>query len=126
GMSVTPYLHSLPPGKLAFHIHWNPDYGPSLKNSKMVAGLKAGGHYDPSGIGLGHKHGHGHGGHCIVPHSDQGCDIGQVEISANSRLVDHGPPLRHQRPRQTERRRTAFRLRRDRKINATSCNKKSS
>ena len=79
----------------------------------MVAGLKASGHYDPSGAGDGHKHGHGHGGYGIVPHGDQGRDVGQVEISANLGLVDHGPPLRHQRPQRTERRRTAIRLRRD-------------
>ena len=41
----------------------------------MVAGLKASGHYDPSGTGHGHKHGHGygghgHGGHGTVPHGD--------------------------------------------------------
>ena len=36
----------------------------------MVAGLKAGEHYDPSGAGHGHQHGHGHGGHGMVPHGD--------------------------------------------------------
>lgn len=36
----------------------------------MVAGLKASGHYDPSGTGHDHKHGHGHGGHGTVPHGD--------------------------------------------------------
>ena len=70
GMTVTPNLHSLPPGNHAFHIHENPDCGPGLKDGKMVAGLKAGGHYDPSGAGHGHKHGHGHGGHGMVPHGD--------------------------------------------------------
>lgn len=61
GISVTPNLHSLPHGNHAFHIHKNPDYGPGLKkDGKMVAGQKAGGHYEPSGTGHGHKHGHGH------------------------------------------------------------------
>ena len=36
----------------------------------MVAGLKASGHYDPSGTGHGHKHGHGHGGRGTVRHGD--------------------------------------------------------
>ena len=69
-MSVAPNLHSLPPGKHAFHIHKNPDYGPSLKDGKMVAGLKASGHDDPSGTEHSHKHDHGHGGHGTVPQGD--------------------------------------------------------
>jgi len=78
GMTVTPNLHSLPPGNHAFHIHENPDCGPGMRDGKMVAGLKAGGHYDPSGVGHvqkhghghGHGHSHGHGGHNMVPHGD--------------------------------------------------------
>ena len=36
----------------------------------MVAGLKASGHYDPSGTEHGHMHGHGHDGYGTVPHGD--------------------------------------------------------
>jgi Cu-Zn family superoxide dismutase len=56
GVTITPNLRSLPPGKHAFHIHQNPDCRPGMEDGKMVAGLKAGAHFDPTGEG--HKSGH--------------------------------------------------------------------
>lgn len=72
GMMVIPQLRDLPPGNHAFHIHENPDCGPGVKDGKKVAGLRAGGHFDPTGKGHGMKHGgHGksHGTHS-KPHGD--------------------------------------------------------
>jgi Cu-Zn family superoxide dismutase len=61
GVTILPNLTKLPPGKHAFHIHENPDCGAGMENGKMVAGLKAGGHYDPTGEehGVGHHKPHG-------------------------------------------------------------------
>jgi Cu-Zn family superoxide dismutase len=61
GLRLTPNLHGLSPGAHGFHVHQNPDCGPGMKDDKAVAGLAAGGHFDPFGIG---KHmgpeGYGH------------------------------------------------------------------
>tara|TARA_Y100001934_G_scaffold213315_1_gene252556 strand:- start:535 stop:1074 length:540 start_codon:yes stop_codon:yes gene_type:complete len=71
GLKVTPNLHDLPAGNHAFHMHENPDCGPGMKTGKKVAGLKAGGHYNPTGVGHGHGHGKKHGhGHGMMPHGD--------------------------------------------------------
>ena len=49
GLVFTPALSGLAAGGSlhGFHIHANPDCGPAEKEGKMVAGLAAGGHYDP-------------------------------------------------------------------------------
>jgi Cu-Zn family superoxide dismutase len=62
GVTITPKLEGLRPGKHAFHIHQNPDCGPAMEKGRMVAGLKAGGHYDPT------REGHKMGDH--KPHGD--------------------------------------------------------
>ena len=63
GLVLTADLRGLPPGTHGFHLHQNPDCGAALKDGVMVAGLSAGGHYDPDNTG---KHegpsGHGHQG----------------------------------------------------------------
>ena len=51
GTILTPDLRGLTPGLHGFHVHENPDCGPSEKNDEMVPGLAAGGHYDPAGTG---------------------------------------------------------------------------
>ena len=62
GVLITPNLHHLPSGMHGFHIHQNPSCMPGKKNGKMVAALKAGGHYDPyhTGKHLGPYNDHGH------------------------------------------------------------------
>ncbi len=61
GLVLKPDLTGLPPGEHGFHIHQNPDCGPGMKDGKAVAGLAAGGHWDPQSTG---KHmGPGGGGH---------------------------------------------------------------
>lgn len=51
GVLLTPALSGLEPGPHAFHVHKKPNCGPREKDGKMVAGLAAGGHFDP-----GHMH----------------------------------------------------------------------
>lgn len=63
GLLITPDLAELPPGERGSHIHENPSCAALEKDGKMVAGLAAGGHYDPGHSG---KHegpaGAGHSG----------------------------------------------------------------
>ena len=61
GTVFTPDLKNLTPGLHGFHIHQNPDCGPGDKGGKRIAGLAAGGHYDPAGAGKhGSPFGNGH------------------------------------------------------------------
>jgi Cu-Zn family superoxide dismutase len=48
GLVFTPSLSGLPPGLHGFHVHENHSCAPAEKDGKMVAGLGAGGHYDPA------------------------------------------------------------------------------
>ncbi|QLB13133.1 Cu-Zn family superoxide dismutase [Bisgaardia hudsonensis] len=47
GLVFTPELHDLTVGLHGFHIHQNPSCEPKEKEGKLVAGLGAGGHWDP-------------------------------------------------------------------------------
>jgi superoxide dismutase, Cu-Zn family len=49
GLEFTPALTGLAQGVHGFHIHENPSCEPKEQNGKMVAGLAAGGHFDPAG-----------------------------------------------------------------------------
>ncbi len=51
GIIIEPKLKGLPAGEHGFHIHTNPSLSPMEKDGKMVAGLGAGGHYDPTNTG---------------------------------------------------------------------------
>ena len=51
GLAVKPNLKGLPPGEHGFHVHENSSCAPTEKDGKMVAGLGAGGHYDPAHTG---------------------------------------------------------------------------
>ena len=62
GLTLTPDLSGLPPGEHGFHIHQNASCDPAEKDGATVAGLSAGGHYDPEGTGV-HKGPEGEGGH---------------------------------------------------------------
>jgi len=63
GLVLATDLSGLAPGQHGFHVHENADCGVGMKDGKPVAGLAAGGHYDPAKSG---KHagpaGHGHVG----------------------------------------------------------------
>ncbi|MGX3021009.1 superoxide dismutase [Cu-Zn] SodC [Ursidibacter sp. B-7004-1] len=54
GLVFTPNLTGLSHGLHGFHIHENPSCDPKEKDGKLVAGLGAGGHWDPKGT---KKHG---------------------------------------------------------------------
>ena len=47
GLLFTSHLSSLPPGVHGFHIHENGSCSAGMKDGKAVAGLAAGGHFDP-------------------------------------------------------------------------------
>jgi Cu-Zn family superoxide dismutase len=51
GLRIEPALGGLPPGEHGFHVHEKPDCGPGEKDGMMVAGLAAGGHFDPDAAG---------------------------------------------------------------------------
>lgn len=63
GLKLTPNLKGLPPGPHGFHVHEHPSCQTKEKDGKVVAGLAAGGHWDPDKTG---KHegptGQGHKG----------------------------------------------------------------
>lgn len=63
GLLITPNLKDLSAGDHGFHIHQNPSCEPLEKDGVSIAGLAAGGHFDPENTG---KHegymGHGHKG----------------------------------------------------------------
>jgi Cu-Zn family superoxide dismutase len=54
GVVFEPALSGLAPGLHGFHVHERPDCGAAQQDGKAVAGLAAGGHYDPQGT---KKHG---------------------------------------------------------------------
>lgn len=63
GVVFTPALSGLAPGLHGFHVHENGDCKPQQKDGKPVAGLAAGGHYDPDKSGRhGTPWGDGHRG----------------------------------------------------------------
>ena len=51
GLLIIPTLRGLSPGAHGFHVHQNPECGPQAKDGSPVAGLAAGGHYDPGATG---------------------------------------------------------------------------
>lgn len=60
GVLFTPNLRGLTPGLHGFHVHENPDCGAGEKDGEKVAGLAAGGHYDPKKTGV-HEGPYGNG-----------------------------------------------------------------
>ena len=62
GLRIVPKLAGLPPGPHGFHLHENPRCEAGMKDGKMMAGLAAGGHYDPNATGK-HVGPLGDGGH---------------------------------------------------------------
>jgi len=51
GTVLHPDLEGLSPGLHGFHVHQNPSCDPAEKDGRTVAGLAAGGHYDPQNTG---------------------------------------------------------------------------
>ena len=50
GLVLVPQLADLAPGLHGFHVHQNPDCASGMKDNKPMAGMAAGGHYDPAGV----------------------------------------------------------------------------
>ena len=51
GLRIIPNLAGLTEGQHGFHVHQNPSCAPMAKDGTMVAGLAAGGHFDPNSTG---------------------------------------------------------------------------
>ena len=51
GLLIIPKLHGLSGGIHGFHVHEHPSCTHDMKDGKPVAGLSAGGHYDPGNTG---------------------------------------------------------------------------
>ena len=83
----------IPPGGHGMHVHENPSCDPAEKDGAMVAGLAAGGHYDPANTG---KHlgpsGDGHLGDLPVLYvevNETGTDtIKQTLVAPRLKLAD--------------------------------------
>ena len=77
GIVLKPDLKGLPPGPHGFHVHQEPDCGPSLKDGKMAAANSAGEHFDPGATG---KHagpdGEGHAG-----------DLPRIDVAQNGTVT---------------------------------------
>ncbi|HKU96084.1 MAG TPA: superoxide dismutase [Cu-Zn] SodC [Vineibacter sp.] len=48
GLAIEPNLTGLPPGQHGFHVHEKPNCAAAEKDGKLVPGLAAGDHYDPT------------------------------------------------------------------------------
>lgn len=66
GLVITPKLHLLSAGLHGFHIHENPSCETADKEGKAVAGLAAGGHFDPHSSAK-HEGPEGQGHHGDLP-----------------------------------------------------------
>lgn len=85
GLKVAFSVRGLPPGDHGIHVHENASCAPAEKDGQMVAGLAAGGHYDPGHTGR-HEgpNGQGHLGDLEVMSVDaSGLD---TEITTAKRL----------------------------------------
>jgi Cu-Zn family superoxide dismutase len=82
GLRFEPTLADLPPGPHGFHLHETGDCSPQVEDHKHVAGLAAGGHWDPEATG---KHlgpaGEGHRG-----------DLPVLNVGADGRATTPTPP----------------------------------
>lgn len=89
GVTIEVHVAGLPPGPHGFHVHEFPDCGPRLRDGVMVAGLAAGGHYDPAGTGM-HLGPYGEGHLGDLPVLEVGND-GRANVELNAprpRLAD--------------------------------------
>ena len=67
GLLLIPELAGLTPGLHGFHVHQNADCAAGMKDSKSIAGIAAGGHYDPAGTAKREgPYGQGHLGVCLL------------------------------------------------------------
>lgn len=88
GALIKPDLEGLTPGLHGFHLHQNPECGPTT-DEKLTVGGAAGGHYDPdnSGSHLG-PYGDGHLGDLPALYVDQDGKATQVELAPRLNVAD--------------------------------------
>lgn len=89
GLEFAPALSGLAQGVHGFHVHENPSCDPKEQNGKMVAGLAAGGHYDPAAT---KKHGlpwgDGHLGDLPPLYVDMSGNASNPVLSPRLKLAD--------------------------------------
>lgn len=89
GLELTPTLSGLTQGVHGFHVHENPSCDAKEQNGKIVAGLAAGGHYDPAGT---KKHGlpwgNGHLGDLPPLYVDMTGNASNPVLSPRLKLAD--------------------------------------
>lgn len=89
GVVLTPTLKGLPHGLHGFHMHVNPSCDAGEKDGKMVAGLAAGGHFDPAKT---EKHGmpwgDGHLGDLPALYVDMDGKATQPVLAPRLKMVD--------------------------------------
>ncbi len=88
GAVFTPDLTGLTPGEHGFHVHANPDCGPSTKDDgTVVPGGAAGGHYDPEETGR-HEGPEGNGHLGDLPRLVAGADGTATTAVTAPRITD--------------------------------------
>lgn len=88
-LEITPDITGLKPGAHGFHVHINPSCDAADKNGKRVAGLAAGGHYDPANTGVhGGPYAAGHDGDLSILMVDQAGKAEQPVNAPRLRLAD--------------------------------------
>ena len=89
GLRIQPNLSGLSEGQHGIHVHQNGACDAAEKNGKRVAGLAAGGHFDPGGTG---KHegadGMGHLGDLPVLYVDEKGRAGRVSFASRLKTSD--------------------------------------
>jgi superoxide dismutase, Cu-Zn family len=88
GLVFTPALSDLPPGLHGFHMHENPSCEPGEKDGKIVAGLAAGGHFDPLNTKQHGPWGEGHLGDLPALYADGKGGVGQAQLAPRLKLSD--------------------------------------
>lgn len=89
GLVFTPALAGLAPGLHGFHVHENGECKPGSKDGKAVAGLAAGGHYDPDKSGRhGTPWGDGHRGDLPPLHVDADGKAASPVLAPRLKLAD--------------------------------------
>lgn len=89
GTVFSPSLNGLPPGLHGFHVHENPSCAAGEKDGKMVAGLAAGGHFDPTGSKQhGLPWGNGHLGDLPALYVDAGGNASYPLLAPRLKISD--------------------------------------
>ena len=89
GLVFTPSMQDLSPGLHGFHLHQNPGCEPKEKDGKMVAGLAAGGHYDPAATNRhGTPWGDGHLGDLPALYVDANGNASQPVLAPRLKIGD--------------------------------------